>query len=188
MAVVASSISLSRGLSGKEPFIGEHVWMHQTHGLVTGHFPTPKAWFDFGEERFVSLPVATRVEEKKRFSHLSKALRKTKIFEIETETEIHTVGNFKQLLVEGLNVIERIKPGTHSLMSANKGRTRRAIAKSPQDLYDRKHLAKHAEALESGFFVATNNRSDVCRSYLRQAADLAGLRWGENFKVTAVRG
>lgn len=187
MAVVSSSASLSTGLASGAPLVGDHVWLDKELGLVTGSYPTPNAKFDFGEERLVPLKTAALVEPKQRVSHLAKARRVGVCYELETENQIHTFGNATQLLVEGLNLIEDFAPGTLQSLSMKKGRTKRPVAKSREELYDVLHPASHSEKLNSGFFVATNNKSSESRWYLRQAAEIAGLKWGENFKVRPIK-
>lgn len=187
MAVVSSSSSLSGSFADGGMLIGAHVWLDRELGLVTGHYPTPRAKFDFGEEKLVPIVSDKIPAPKKRISHLSKARRVGKCYELETDTEIHVVGSATQLLIEGLTVLERIAPGTLEAFSLRKGRTKRAVAKTREELYDVPHPLSHSEKLASGFYVATNNKDSEARGFLMQAAEIAGLTWGKNFTVRPIK-
>lgn len=187
MAVVSSSSSLSGSFAEGGMHVGAHVWLDRQLGLVTGDYPNPSARFDFGEERLIAVVPEKATAPKKRISHLAKARRVVKCYELETDTEIHTVGSATQLLIEGLNLLERIAPGTLEAFSLKKGRTKRAVAKTREGLYDVPHPLSHSEKLASGFYVATNNKDSEARGFLMQAAEIAGLTWGQNFTVRLVK-
>ena len=183
MAVVAHSDLFSASFASGARLVGQHVWLDKELGLVTGNYPSPDAKFDFGEEKLVALKAEGTTSDKKRISHLAQAGRVGKIYELETGTEIHVFGSATQLLVEGLSLIEDTVPGTLEKFSQHKGRSKRAVAKTREALYDMPHPTSHSQKLKSGFYVATNNKDVEARGYLRSAAEIAGLQWGKNFTV-----
>jgi hypothetical protein len=187
MAAVSSSSSLSSSFADGGILVGAHVWLDLELGLVTGDYPNPSAKFDFGEEKLIPIVPEKMPAAKKRISHLAKARRVVKCYELETDTEIHVVGSATQLLIEGLNLLERIAPGTLEAFSLKKGRTKRAVAKTREELYDVPHPLSHSEKLASGFYVATNNKDSEARGYLMQAVEIAGLTWGKNFTVRSIK-
>lgn len=185
MVALAQTRNLAQQLDSEESSSGKHVWLDNKHGLVTGDFPVPIAKFDFASEKLVAISDSKAPIEKKRISHLGKAKRVVRRYELETEHEVHLFGSATQLLVEGLNWIEDTVPGTLEQLSQIKGRSKRAVARTREELYDIPRPAKYSQKLRSGFFVATNNKDLEARGYLRQAAELAGFKWGKDFVVQA---
>lgn len=182
MAVIAHSDSFAGQFSSASRLVGQHVWLDEAHGLVTGAYPNPLARFDFAEEKLVALKEGF-TSEKRRISHLAQAKRVGKRYELETEYEIHIFGSATQLLVEGLNLIEEVAPGTLDQFSQRKGRSKRAVANTREGLYDIPRPASYSQKLKSGYYVATNNKDAEAKGFLRQAAEIAGLQWGKNFIV-----
>ena len=185
MVGIAHTTSLMQSFTHDPSLAGTHVWLDPTLGLVTGTFPKALAKFDFTEERLVALTDTSASHEKKRISHLPQARRVVKRYELETDKEIHLFGSATQLLVEGLNLLEELTPGTLEKFSRLKGRSKRAVAKSRDELYDLPRPEKYSQQLKSGFYVATNNKDSEARGFLRQAAEFAGFKWGKNFVVRA---
>lgn len=183
MAVVAHAGAFSAQFAPGSKMVGQHVWLHPDHGLVSGTYPTPEVRFDFGEEKLLSLESKAAVIEKIKISHLAQARRIVRRYELETESEIHTFGSATQLLVEGLNLIENIAPGTLDKLAEHKGRSKRVVAKKHEDLYNIPRPLSFSQKLKSGLFVATNNKDAEARGFLRQAAELADLEWGKDFTV-----
>ena len=181
MATLADTEKLSASLSGMLSQAAPHVWLDPKLGLVVGSFPKAEFKFDFAEERFVRLEEDTDVAplpptgKKKLVSLLQKAARVRTIYRIETPFEIYKVGSATQMLVEGLNIVERMRPGTLSKLAQEKGRTKRPVALRREDLYDYPHPPEHSAQLESGFFAATNNKAHEARGFLMRAIGLAGL-------------
>lgn len=172
MAQVAGIQSLQKALSSGQ---GQHVWLDGERGLVFGTFPTITAHFDFGGEVLVdAAPQAPKT--KREVSFLHDCPRVTQRFIIETDDALYKVGSFKQLLVEGLNIIEDLAPGTIAMLSAEKGRTKRAVAPTREELYEVAHPDSHSTQLRNGYFVATNNKSTEAVGYFNRAIDLAKLR------------
>lgn len=93
--------------------------------------------------------------------------------------------SLKELLNNGLNSIEDLYPGTLKELSNRKARTRRIVAQKPSDLFDDQKLAdKYAAPLRSGWFYGTNNNTQTTKDWLRAACQIAGLKWGTDFKVS----
>lgn len=181
MASVAQLKSLVENF-GSVPLDVKHVWLHDRHGLVAGDFPIPAMKFDFASEALVLVAPAPP-KEKRVISFLSQAKRIGKRYDLETDDAIYKFGSATQLLIEGLNIIEESIPGTLEKFASRKGRSKRAVAPTRADLYDYPHPDSHSSELKSGYFVATNNKDIEARGFLREAAEIAGLKWGVNFVV-----
>ena len=64
------------------------------------------------------------------------------------------------------------------------GRTRRYIARSPEELYpEREDLREMRETLPDGWFVATNLNNVLKKTIIRLATDVAGLKFGKDVVV-----
>jgi hypothetical protein len=92
----------------------------------------------------------------------------------------------KDLLLQSLKAIEAERPGTLEKLSGLRKRTKKIVAREPNQLFlVNKHLVKdHAEQLVDGWWVGTNNSSQETEAWLRQAAEYAGLSWGREFKTS----
>ena len=66
-----------------------------------------------------------------------------------------------------------------------KGRVRRYIARTPEELYPDgdEDLRAHRAELPGGWLVGTNMNNDIKRKILRMAAEVAGLTFGEDLVV-----
>ena len=179
MASIATVESLKTSLQTTIPASSGHAWIDSEGRLVVGTYPLANAYFDFAGESFVSLQ-SVEAKPKRRVSFLNDAPRVTEKYEIETSDAIYLVGSNKQLLVEGLNIIEEIRPGTHEELSKQKKRTKRPVAESHEELYDVDHPTTHSEKLKSGYFVATNNKGSESRNIVREAVQISGLVWGKD--------
>lgn len=82
--------------------------------------------------------------------------------------------SLKELLVRSLGLMERLRPGTLETLAAEKGRTKRVVARRPEDLYGAPRREAFAVRLDE-WWVATNNSSEEVRKYIRRAAFHAGL-------------
>ncbi|WP_333605216.1 hypothetical protein [Novosphingobium sp.] len=181
MAAVAQLKSLVENFSSV-PLGAQHVWLDDRHGLVVGDYPTPQMRFDFASEALVSVAPAPPTE-KRVISFLAQARRVGQKYELETEEAIYKFGSATQLLIEGLNIIEENFPGTLEKFSMRKGRSKRAVARTRAEICDYPHPDSHSAELKSGYFAATNNKDPEARGFLREAAEIAGLKWGKNFIV-----
>lgn len=177
MAALANALRMGASLSALGGNGTPHAWLDSSLGLVLGEYPTPILRFDFVSEEFLPIAVdaSPPTREKKIISLLSNARRIRSVHKIETPREIYEVGSATQMLVEGLNIIERLRPGTLSKLAEIKGRTKRPVALRREDLYDYPHPPEHSAVLESGYFVATNNKAHEALGFLKRAIRIAAL-------------
>lgn len=182
MAAVAQLKRLAEALTSMR---GQHVWLDDVQTLVAGDYPSAEARFDFASESFVSVAPAAP-SAKKTISFLAQAKRVGQKYELETDEAIYRFGSATQLLVEGLNLVEERSPGTLEKFALRKKRSKRPVGRTRKELYDVPHPDSHSTELKAGFFVATNNKEAEARGFLREAAGIAGLKWGKNFIVRKV--
>jgi len=151
-----------------------HVWC-DGETLVVGIWPNAKAKFDFASER-LKFVDNTEPNAKKHisFTYLAKRLTGS-IFEIETSDTIYEFASAVQALLRGLEILETIAPGTLDKMCELKGRSKRPVGHTRESLYDLASQRHFAEQINTGHFVATNNKALEALGVLRQGARLAGL-------------
>lgn len=93
--------------------------------------------------------------------------------------------SLKELLAEALKALEHSKPGTLDNLTRIRGRSRRIVARDPNQLFDKPHLVKeYSEKLINGWHYGTNNSARETNVWLRRAAECAGLRWGTDFSTS----
>ena len=94
--------------------------------------------------------------------------------------------SLKELLALSLLSIEKATPGTLDNLTNVKPRSRRIVARNPNELFDKPHLAKdYAEKLgKDGWYYGTNNSANETNAWLKRACAHAGLKWGEDFKTS----
>ena len=151
----------------------------------------PVARFDFASEMAIPLPSSEATvlrggqapAPKRQVSLLHEAKRVVQFCEIETRDAVYKLGSTTQMLIHGLNLIEDICPGTLEKLSHRKKQSKRPVARTRAALYDVEHPESHSTQLKTGWFVATNNKAAEARGILRQAADIAGLEWGKDFRI-----
>ncbi len=81
----------------------------------------------------------------------------------------------KALLLVALQALERAKPGTLERLAAERGRTKRVVARQREDLYDDPRLGERfSQSIEGGWWVATNNSFPETEKFIRRAAFHAG--------------
>jgi hypothetical protein len=194
MAVIARAEALASVFESSREAFGPQVWLDPVHGLVAGVFPSPMTRFDFASETAVAIsstqPAEKRVGQKsapkRQVSLLHEAKRVGQICEIETPDAVYRLGSATQMLIHGLNLIEEARPGTLERLSHRKKQSKRPVAKTRAALYDVEHPKTHSAELKNGWYVGTNNKAAEARGVLRQAADIAGLVWGEDFCIRRV--
>jgi len=92
--------------------------------------------------------------------------------------------SLKELLSGGLLTLEHARPGTIEKLSHVKPRSRRIVAREPEGLFDKRHLAKeYAERLMDGWWYGTNNSALETNTWLERACAFSGLKWGVDFKT-----
>jgi len=99
-----------------------------------------------------------------------------------------TCRSLKELLSQSIGSIEKKVPGTLDKLSNVRARSRRIVAREPSQLFDKEHLAKkYAERLLPGWWYGTNNSEEQVRVWLKRACELAGLKWGRDFKIQSAK-
>lgn len=101
--------------------------------------------------------------------------RRTGNFALVLEGKIIPARSQRALLLGALQAIERTRPGTMDKLAAEKGRTKRPVARRRELLYEDVKLSKYAEQIEGGWWVATNNSFPEVEKFIRRAAFHAGL-------------
>lgn len=189
MAVIARAEALASVLELGRGEFGPQVWLDPDHGLVAGVFPSPMARFDFASEKAIPLISIEPSEQfsgqapKRQISLIHEAKRVVQICEIETRDAVYRLGSATQMLIEGLNLIEEVRPGTLEKLSQRKKQSKRPVAKTRAALYDVEHPETHSAQLKSGWYVGTNNKATEAQGVLRQAVEIAGLVWGTDFSI-----
>jgi hypothetical protein len=186
MAVIARAQALASALSADADPFGPQVWLDIDHGLVAGVFPNATVRFDFAKEAVMRLSSSNAgqpkpspgARPKRQISLLHEAKRVGQRYEIETDDTIYKLGSATHVLIHGLELVEKARPGTIEKLSARKKQSKRPVAKARADLYDVKHPDAHSHRLTNGWYVATNNKADESLGVLRQAVEVAGLAWG----------
>ena len=103
--------------------------------------------------------------------------RATGSYRLALEGEIYAARSQKELLLIGLCAIERARPGTLAKLSADKTRTKRAVAKERSALNDNPEIAERfSQEIEGGWWVLTNNSYAETEKFLRRAGFHAGLK------------
>jgi len=93
--------------------------------------------------------------------------------------------SLKELLARSLRHFEHLQPGTLEQLAAVKSRSRRIVAHNPRELYNKEHLVKdHSEKLATGWWYGTNNSAQQTETWLKHACEIAGLTWGDDFRVS----
>lgn len=150
--------------------------------LCVGSDPmNPSSYVDLSSEEVVSLRDEPRGEPEPS----EPRTRNTGVYllEVKGKTTEHT--RQRDVLAEGLKAIETLKPGTLEKLSGVKSRTRRIVARDPKELFDKAHLAdKHVSKLMDGWYYGTNNNAQETNRWLREGAELAGLKWGKDISTT----
>jgi hypothetical protein len=99
----------------------------------------------------------------------------------------HSYHNAKDAMVIILQELAKNDPSFLERCSQHpdaQGRTRRYIARSPEELYpEREDLREMREILPGGWFVATNLNNVLKKTIIRLATDVAGLSFGKDVIV-----
>ena len=99
----------------------------------------------------------------------------------------HAYHNAKDAMVIVLRELAKNDPSFLERCSQHpdaQGRTRRYIARSPEELYpEREDLREMRETLPDGWFVATNLNNVLKKTIIRLATDVAGLKFGKDVVV-----
>lgn len=157
---------------GTLPFHEEHALDFASESLVSSK----------GETGTVS--VASAPPTAMQISPRSRLLRSGGRYLYFIKGAIVECGSLKELLKKGILAIEKHCPTLLSDLAKLKGRTRRIVATKPGDLFADAELTKYAEQLKPGWYYGTNNNKTTTRDWLKEACEIAGLKWGEDFEVS----
>jgi hypothetical protein len=209
MASVAEFRSFERAMDKLSEENISHVWIEGDGSLAFGAFPRANFVFDFARERVALAQAGSNAEAdgglvespsisghqpakmvdaaaKIRVSLVHKAPRVTGTYEIETKEHIYVLGSATQALLHGLEIVEKLAPGTLNKLSQYKKRSKRPVARARDELYEMPSQAKYSEKLDNGYWVATNNKGHEAINVVKAAADLASLTPDE-FAIRTVR-
>lgn len=101
--------------------------------------------------------------------------RRTGHFALILEDQLIPARSQRELLRLALQAMERARPGTLDKLSAEKGRTKRPVARRRELLYEDAKLSRYAEFIEGGWWMATNNSFSEVEKFIRRAGFHAGL-------------
>ncbi len=155
--------------------------------LAVGLNPfTPTILIDFGtellrpaEEPDALLAAVLNSGAKSRTS------RQSGRYILEFKGTMTECGSLKNLLAEGLMALEKCQPGMLEKLSAIKPRTKRIVARNPEDLFDRvDQSAEYSEPLMDGWWYGTNNSAEETRTWLTRGAEIAGLKWDKDISIS----
>ena len=94
--------------------------------------------------------------------------------------------NAKEAMVLVLRELQRRDPNFLPRLSQHpkcRGRTRRFIAQSPEELYPDPRHQNMNESLPGGWFVATDNGSAQKKEFIEIASEVAGLKFGRDIVI-----
>lgn len=93
--------------------------------------------------------------------------------------------SLKDMLSQGLQKLEEMKPGTLAKLEGVKPRTKRIVSRDPAKLFEDEVLKeKYAEKLTNGWWYGTNNSAAETQTWLRRGCELAGLIWGKDLSTS----
>ena len=107
---------------------------------------------------------------------------------LQIESSTYRYRNAKELLCIVLRHLQSRDPGFLGRLARDprcNGRTRRTLARRPEDLYPgRSDLqAKHSVEVADGWLLGTNTNTPQKKEVIRAAADVAGLKFGVDIVV-----
>jgi hypothetical protein len=177
MAAIAKAVDLRDALTRVVSHDPDALaWIEGGGRLVVGRYPSARAAFDFAAEAFAGDPLAG--DSRPIVSAPPIAGRRTGVFELKTPLARYQFVSGKELLVRGLEAIEREKPGTLEKLAKHRGRTKRMVARRKEELYEKPHLAHLSEEVAPGWYASTNSSSAEVIKTMRRAIEAAGWRWG----------
>ena len=159
----------------------KYVAVRSMSELTVGSDPLkPTHVIDFQSETIYKISGKDPDDKPPAVEHaLIKGVRRTGRYSVTVkEEEIHCT-SLKELLANGLKMIEQVRPGTLERLSHKKPRSKRIVARDPKELFEQERLAaRFSELLIDGWWYGTNNSKNETRIWLKRAAELADLKWG----------
>lgn len=158
------------------------VWIANER-LLAGRFPVGDFEYDFSAEEFA--PLGTLAPPPVEPRNLDRVIgRKTGNLSFRLLDSVTRYESWKALLIGGLRQLETARPGALDALESYHPRSKRAVARRPELLYDnRQQVEKFSAELMPGWYVATNNSRPEVLKYLRKAAEGVGLEWGRDIDV-----
>lgn len=190
MAAVMSVAKLQALLSEAVARGAVAVWSERGSLVLGPHHGRPDRRIDFAAERLVPVSGGRQPQGRGTVTAAADAPfgpalalldappvpgRTTGNLALILEGKVLHAQSHRALLLSTFREIERLRPGTLDKLASEKKRTKRAVARSRDLLYDKPRLAKHAERIEGGWWVATNNSANEVETFVRRAAFHAGL-------------
>jgi hypothetical protein len=131
----------------------------------------------------VPSPRSQRASERQPVQ--SDQVRTRGLWSVEVLGERMTAANLKDAYRTLLLKLDEIAPDFLLQFSTERARSRRFIARNPQELYDSSpHLAAdHAKQLKDEWYFDTNLSAEQVAKRARAAARVAGLNYGRDVKV-----
>ena len=137
--------------------------------------------------RILLAPAADRVDEAPRPSPKRERgeTRSRGLWSVEVGGERRPAANLKDAYRTLLHMLSDRYPDFLHKFAAEKARSRRFVATSPDELYGASpHLAAdHAKPLKDGWYFDTNLSAEQVSRRARVAARLCGLRYGADVRV-----
>jgi hypothetical protein len=206
MAAVIKTAKFVAALTSIDPKLEMWLRVCNNSSLVVGPDPdNPTHMIDFAREKVISLPPEKPAESpstplirdagvgadrpsfnpESLYPGLPKHGRLTRPCSFELKGNQIPASSLRLLLMRALYCIEFDFPGTLGKLSKVKNNTKRIVSQDRKDLFEKQSLSdKYAAELGNGFYVGINNSQEEVISWLKKAAEIAGLTWGVDFKLS----
>ena len=93
--------------------------------------------------------------------------------------------SLKDILSNGLNLMEKSRPGTLEKLSKFTPRSKHIVSRDKYNLFqDAALVEKYSEKLNSEWWYGTNNSAPETKSWLERCAKISGLEWGKEVKLS----
>jgi hypothetical protein len=180
IALASGLQSALAGLTAKSPQVT--VWVSSDR-LFVGSFPNATHEFDFSAE--VLAPIGTLPAPPVAPRSLDRVIgRKTGNLTFCLLGSRTPYQSWKALLIGALRQLEDARPGALQALEAYHPRSKRAVARRPELLYEnRRQIDQFTAELMPGWYVATNNSRIEVLKYLGKAGEGVGLVWGRDLDV-----
>lgn len=154
--------------------------LNSTHlSLETEHFQQVSL-IDLAEEKIVLR--TEKIEMAEPAPRMSRKSGKYNFVAFGYEKDTYSL---KELLAEGLKLLEKKRPGTLEKLAKIKNNTKRIVSKNPADLFDTEGLSeRYAEKLTNEWWYGTNNSRQETSAWLQRACKCAGVKWGADFSTS----
>jgi hypothetical protein len=111
--------------------------------------------------------------------------RTTGVYSVDIKGSRRSFGSMKQLLKETILQLSQGDETFLQRLSNEKSRTRRIVARRPEELFSKPHLVKaHAEELIPGWWLNTNNSAEQVKKWIFVAARIANLTLNRDIRLS----